>query len=297
MSEPDPSHPLRSEAPVPRWALGLMAAHRALERLHDQRASATLELLRSGLPASARAPFTDAIFASQPTYSPGGHRFSEALFDWERAALQHPAWPRSGRVLLGGAGGGRELSALSVLGYEVDAFEPSSLADDLARVAHGAPTACTALRGDYASLVRALTGGDGPLRSLAPPRAYDAVVLGWASFSHLLVPSAQRALLSALRRAWPSAPVLLSVHRLPSVASLPRAARAVRRVASTLGWPGAALPEAVDLLPFAGFVYRFSERELEELAGDAGYVATVQARPYLHGVLVPAPRGRSAERA
>ena len=231
MADLDPPRRLGPEASVPRWALGLMAAHRALDRLHDQRVSATLELLRSGLPASARGPFTDAIFARQPTYSPGGARFSEALFDWELAALQHPAWPRSGRVLLGGAGGGRELSALSALGYEVDAFEPSALADDLARVALASPTACTALRGDYEALVRALTEGDGPLRSLAPPKAYDAVALGWGSLSHLLDPSAHRALLRALRRAWPSAPVLLSVHRLPSEPSLPRAARVVRRVA------------------------------------------------------------------
>ncbi|MBK8691714.1 MAG: hypothetical protein IPN17_05260 [Deltaproteobacteria bacterium] len=288
MADLDPPRRLGPEASVPRWALGLMAAHRALDRLHDQRVSATLELLRSGLPASARGPFTDAIFARQPTYSPGGARFSEALFDWELAALQHPAWPRSGRVLLGGAGGGRELSALSALGYEVDAFEPSALADDLARVALASPTACTALRGDYEALVRALTEGDGPLRSLAPPKAYDAVALGWGSLSHLLDPSAHRALLRALRRAWPSAPVLLSVHRLPSEPSLPRAARVVRRVAAGLGWPGAELPDAVGFQPFAGFIYRFRERELEELAEGAGYVATIRTRPYLHGVLVPA---------
>ncbi|TAK23755.1 MAG: methyltransferase domain-containing protein [Myxococcaceae bacterium] len=288
MSDPDPTHRLAPGVSVPRWARAVLATHRALDRLHDQRASATLELLRSGLPASARGPFTDAVFARQPTYSPGGARFSEALFDWELAALQHPAWPRSGRVLLGGAGGGRELSALSALGYEVEAFEPSALADDLARVALSAPTACTALRGDYDALVRALTGGDGPLRPLAPPTRFDAVALGWGSLSHLLDPSEHRALLRALRRAWPSAPVLLSVHRLPSAPSLPRAARAVRRLAEGLGWPGAALSDAVDLQPFAGFIYRFSERELGELAEGAGYVATIRARPYLHGVLVPA---------
>ncbi len=287
MSDPDPPHRHASEAAVPRWACALMAAHRALDLLHHQRASATLELLRSGLPASARGPFTDAIFARQPTYSPGGARFSEALFDWELAALQHPAWPRSGRVLLGGAGGGRELSALSALGYEVDAFEPSALADDLARVASTASTACTALRGDYEALVRALNGGGGPLRPLGPPRRYDAVVLGWGSLSHLLDPAAHRALLGALRRAWPSAPVLLSVHGLPSGSSLPRAARAVRRMAAVLRWPGAELPDAVGFLPFAGFTYRFSERDLAELAEGAGYGATIRMRPYPHAVLVP----------
>lgn len=265
-----------------------MAAHRALDRWHDQRAAATLELLRSGLPAAARAPFTDTIFARQPTYAPGGARYADGLFDWERAALEHPAWPRAGRVLVGGAGGGRELAALAALGYEVVAFEPSALADDLARAALAAPTACAALRGDYAALVRALTEGDGPLRALAPPARYDAVVLGWGSLSHVLEPGAHRALLGALRRAWPAAPVLLSVHRLPESPALPLAARAVRRVSRGLRLPGAALPEAVSLLPFAGFVYRFTEAELRALAAGAGYDAATRMRPYAHAVLVPA---------
>ncbi len=280
------SVPPASPGDVPRWARSLLAAHRALDLLHAQRVAATFELLRSALPAAARGPFTDAIFARQPTYAPGGARFAEALFPWELAALQHPSWPRTGRILLGGAGGGRELAALSVLGYEVVAFEPSSLVDDLTRAARVAPTPCAALRGDYDALHRALTVGDGPLASVAPPARFDAVLLGWASLSHVLDPSAQRGLLRSLRRAFPEAPVLLSVHRHDGVAA-PLAARAVRRVARGLRWPGAALSDAVAVMPFAGFVYRFTEAELRALAADTGYDATVHLTPYAHAVLSP----------
>ena len=272
---------------VPRWASALLSAHRALELAHSQRVAATLEVLRVGVPASARAPITDAIFARQRTYAPGGQRFAEALHDWEQAALEHPAWPRAGRVLVGGAGGGRELAALADRGYEVSAFEPSGLADDLARAAAAAPTPCEALRGDYADLVRALTLGDGPLRPFGAPARFDAVVLGWASLSHVLEPAARRALLIALRRAHPAAPVLLSVHRRHDGPGLPAGVRAVRRLARALGWPGASLPEPVAFTPFTGFIYRFTEADLRALAAEAGYAATVRMTPYAHALLVP----------
>lgn len=286
MSESDrPRRP--GSSAVPRWASALMTTHRALEALHAQGAAATLELLRAGLPASARGAFTDAIYARQPTYAPRGARFGEALFDWERAALEHPAWPRAGRVLVGGAGGGRELAALADRGHEVVAFEPSALVDDLSRAARVAPTRCEALRGDYDALVQALTTGGGPLRSLAPPAAFDAVVLGWGSLTHVVEPPAQAALLSALRRAYPAAPVLLSVMQRFDGLAPPRAARVVRRVARGLGWPGASLPEAVAVTPLAGFVYRFTEAEIRALATAAGYGAAVRMKPYAHAVLVP----------
>jgi hypothetical protein len=285
MSESDPLRRPGSSA-VPRWASALMSMHRALEALHAQGAAATLELLRTGLPASARGPFTDAIYARQPTYAPGGARFGEGLFDWERAALEHPAWPRAGRVLLGGGGGGRELAALSDRGHEVVAFEPSALIDELSRAARAAPTRCEALRGDYDALVQALTTGGGPLRSLAPPATFDAVVLGWGSLTPVVEPPAQAALLSALRRAYPAAPVLLSVMQRLEGAP-PRAARVVRDVARGLGWPGASLPEAVAVTPLAGFIYRFTEAEIRALAAAAGYDAAVRMKPYAHAVLVP----------
>jgi SAM-dependent methyltransferase len=272
---------------VPRWASALLSAHRALELAHAQRVAATLEVLRMAVPAASRAPLTDAIFARQRTYAPGGQRFAEALHDWEQSALEHPAWPRAGRVLVGGAGGGRELAALAARGYEVSAFEPSGLADDLARAAAAAPTPCDALRGDYADLVRALTRGDGPLRPFGAPARFDAVVLGWASLSHVLDPADRRALLGALRRAHPAAPVLLSVHRRHEGPSPPAAVRAVRRVARALGWPGASLPEPVAFTPFTGFIYRFTEAELGALAGEAGYAASVRMTPYAHALLVP----------
>lgn len=199
---------------VPRWASALLSAHRALELAHSQRVAATLEVLRVGVPASARAPITDAIFARQRTYAPGGQRFAEALHDWEQAALEHPAWPRAGRVLVGGAGGGRELAALADRGYEVSAFEPSGLADDLARAAAAAPTPCEALRGDYADLVRALTLGDGPLRPFGAPARFDAVVLGWASLSHVLEPADRRALPRVARGVAARAGGLHALHGL-----------------------------------------------------------------------------------
>src|SRR5262245_833316 len=65
------------------------------------------------------------IYARRRTFAPGGSAFERGLFDWERAATGAPPFPASGRILLGGAGGGRELAELCRIGYDVVAFEPA----------------------------------------------------------------------------------------------------------------------------------------------------------------------------
>jgi len=57
-----------------------------------------------------------AIYTRSKTYFPGGATFAEGLFDWERAAITSSFFPPSGRILLGAAGGGRELAGLCKIG-------------------------------------------------------------------------------------------------------------------------------------------------------------------------------------
>ena len=83
------------------------------------------ELLLAGADAPTRDAVNALVFSAEDTYAPGGPTFTRGLFAWEREALAHPAFPRGGRLLLGGAGGGRELVALAAMGYTVDAFEPA----------------------------------------------------------------------------------------------------------------------------------------------------------------------------
>ncbi len=173
------------------------------------------EVLRDGIlfawvPPAARSQATTALYTTQATYLPGGPRFKAGLFDWERRALATPPFPRCGRVLLGGAGGGRELAGLCALNYAVVAFEPSpTLAAGAQRIAVEIPGA-QAYQASYDDLVRAVRYGEGSLAGAPLAGGFDAVVLGWGSFSHLTDPDERTALLHAVRDLAPTAPVLLS---------------------------------------------------------------------------------------
>src|SRR5262249_22445928 len=149
---------------------------------------------------------TAFVYADQRTYLPGGARFQGGLFGWERRALDAPVFPRSGRVLIGAAGAGRELCALVERGFSVVAFDPCAPFADAARKA--APRdGATVVQASYEDLVDAVEGRGGPLELLRAEPPFDAVVLGWGSFSHVMPASARLALLRALRVLAPRGPV------------------------------------------------------------------------------------------
>jgi hypothetical protein len=275
---------------IPPWARALLLADRAVHSSVRLAALVRTELLLAGLSADAREAVNAAVFSAEDTYAPGGPTFAHGLFAWERAAFATTPFPSSGRVLLGGAGGGRELAGLSALGYEVTAFEPApALAEALAAVAARHPGS-HAVCASYADLVRAARGDGGPLAAIvgAP---YDAVVLGWASLSHLTDPAARAALLAALPAIAPGAPVLLS-YLGPDDDG--RANGRVERIRSplrrglALGLGRDAPAPGVGFQPGAGFYQRFSAGEIEALAAGAGYTAVLHERePYPHAILAP----------
>src|SRR4051812_42942522 len=95
--------------PIPHWARALLLLDRAVHSTVRLAALARTELLLAGLSADEREAVNAAVFSAEDTYSPGGPTFAQGLFAWERAAVSGPPFPPAGRVLLGGAGGGREL--------------------------------------------------------------------------------------------------------------------------------------------------------------------------------------------
>jgi SAM-dependent methyltransferase len=275
---------------IPTWARALLLADRAVHSTVRLAALVRTELLLAGLSPGEREAVNATVFSAEDTYAPGGPTFSSGLFAWERAAVATAPFPRSGRVLLGGAGGGRELAELCALGYEVVAFEPApALAAALREVAAGLPRA-TALEGSYGDLVRASRGDGGPLGAVAGSR-FDAVVLGWASFSHLTDPAARSALLAALRSLAPSAPVLLSYLGPDddgrANGRVERLRAPVRRaLARAAGRAPAAAGEG--FIPSAGFYQRFTAAEVDGVAAAAGYeVAMHEREPYPHALLAP----------
>ena len=221
---------------------------------------------------------------------PGGHRFERGLFPWEKRALEAPLFPRKGHVLVGAAGAGRELVALLERGYSVTAFDPcAAFVEGASALCRDKPAAF--LLGSYGDLVDAAEGRGGPLASLLDAAPFDAVILGWGSLSHVLPAASRRALLHAVRRVAPRAPVLASFMVRHDTAASPdskgRVRDALRRVFGALGAPG---PSEVGdcFFPEGGFFSYLSPEEIPRVAFEAGYeVVFFEEGPYPHVLLAP----------
>lgn len=257
------------------------------------------EMVFAAVPERRRDRITQAIYAEQASYAPGGHYFQRGLFDWELKLVRSARFPRQGRVLVGGAGGGREAAALHDLGYEVLALEPNERLVALGQAALEGRPRLTLVRGSYADLIGATRrepdSGTGAHLAAALWRApFDAVILGWTSFSYLAGDAEREALLRALLTLAPGAPVVLSflsrqAEEPPSSATL-RLRLRLRRWAPRMGARWSRRP-GERFLPLGGFAFGLELAEVEQLARLAGYdVAHLSRDPEPHALLVPAPR-------
>jgi hypothetical protein len=109
----------------------------------------------------------------------------------------------------------------------------------------------------------------GTLRDGAP---YDAVICGWASFSHVLDRGARERAIQVLDELCPRGPLMVSFHAWrPSAVTVPPSAVEVgaswlgRRVGELRSLTGGDGDRDV-FLPNAGFIHRFSEEEIVGLA-------------------------------
>ena len=190
------------------------------------------------------------------------------LWDWESRwfAARLPAAPA--RVLVGGAGAGRESLPLGDLGYQVDGLEPApSLCASLAQALGPARLAVCA---SYEDLARAvLDGAGGPAAPLVGQR-YDAVILGWGSFTHVLVEDERRRTIQACARLT-DGPILASFWMRDQAAdadSSARAARLGRALGQRLG--RLRLGDGAPPGEKSAFGHAYERAEVEALARAAG---------------------------
>lgn len=280
---------------IPLWLRALDRVAGVAERLARLVAAVRDESAMAWVPPSDRARLTSLLFDRQRTYAPGGRTFSLGLFGWEDEMLA-PPFPRTGRILIGGAGGGREAMALIARGYEVVAFDQ---AREL--VLAGAPTVEAAggslLCASYDDVVRAAAGEPTPLGNVFET-PFDGVLLGWGSLS-LVVSDAERlSLLRALRALAPTAPVALSFDE-PVDPEIPgsrvaRARAAVRRLYTRLEAPGYS-GERMRYAAWAGILRESTLAEVGAIARAAGYEVAKQASAQGRMLVVPVrgPASRS----
>ena len=196
------------------------------------------------------------------------------LHDWERAAIERH-FPSGGRVVVTGAGGGREVLALLERGFDAVGCEPNGTL-----VAAGA------------ELMRRLGHGDRLRRcdrdAFPDGERADAVLVGWGSYMLIAGRERRVAFLRAARAAVPEgAPLLCSFFVRPPdaryFAILARTANIGRRMRRR------ALVEAGDTIA-ENFAHRFTREEIErELALGGFRMIAFERRPYGHAVAVAEP--------
>lgn len=237
-----------------------------------------------------RTRLTSALFDRQKTYLPGGNTFAQGLFYWECEMLVSP-FPQQGRLLVGGAGGGREATVLADRGYSVFAFDPSA---ELVRV--GAPL--LAERGvilvcaSYEDVVSVAAGAPSPLDP-AFTTPFDGVLLGWGSLSLVVSDADRLALMAALRKLNPRAPVVLSFDELvdPELPGslVARVREFMRRLYVRFGAVGYT-GEPMRYASWAGIIRMSSIEEVGSVARSAGYRVEKHGSAPGRILLVPADR-------
>ena len=219
------------------------------------------------LDASFYTTHADPVGDRALKYGDAAH-IRSGLNEWEISALR-TYFPPEGRLVITGAGAGREILGAFALGFEPVGFEPHPglrEAGNAVLVAEGYPDALRHCDRD---------------RFPSDVTSADGVVVGWTSYSH--IPGADRriAFLRDARQVLsPGSPVLLSFWMLPGKERYLRTVRAAARLGRWLT-RGEAVELGDVLSPL--FVHCFTEEQIRDECAAAGLtVEAFHAVPYPH---------------
>jgi hypothetical protein len=246
-----------------RSTLGLKAINgsRLIERIYSR-----LDALRSlaVLAFASEATldgFNAATYGAAERYDPNSEAYVSSLYPWEEQVIERHFPPPPARILVGGAGAGREPFALAERGYEIVAFEPvAPLAEAMAKRAAVTGAAVTTYRGGYRELPRLDPVGGSNAETLVP--GFDAAVMGWGSLSHLYTERDRVGALESMA-ALTNGPILVSF-----IATRPEGPTRASRVRNSLVSRSGRHP--ADRFSISmGFHHPVNEEEVRELAATA----------------------------
>jgi hypothetical protein len=197
-------------------------------------------------------------FDQSQYYASTEHNLS-GFFGWEKFVLER-FFQRGSRIVVAGAGGGREVLALRKAGFDAEGFECS-----LPLVRASEQIFERLGESKYLTLCE-------PDRVPEGPRIYDGLVVGWTVYTHIPTKARRVAFLQALsERALPGSPLLISYFARQSGASddvlVYRTARLWRFLLRGRREP----LEVGDRISYARFVRSFTSDEVEAELRDAGF--------------------------
>jgi SAM-dependent methyltransferase len=210
--------------------------------------------------------YNDLTYGATRVYDASTPVFRTRLFNWE-AELVDRVFPKPpSRILVGGAGGGREAFELVARGYEVTAFEPSEvLARSMAEKAKERAAPVDVLLGRYEDLPRLRDFASRQPVDLTARPHYAAALLGWSSFSHIRRREGRIATLQRFA-AVTDGPVIASFFLRPP-STRPRV-HPLARLSIARGWRS----EGDSFTPHIGYFHLSSADELAHEVADAGLV-------------------------
>ena len=206
--------------------------------------------------------FNSLAYSRDGTYYPQSSEFRSYLFPWEEKVVAE-YFPRvPARLIIGGAGGGREVLALARMGYDVVAFEPSAVLADMARRATKGSNV-RVYRGGYEDLPRMF-----PWREQEPDgtgnvdSTFDAAILGWGSYSHLRTEDQRIQTLSWFAR-HVQGPILLSFYQFAKSRKISTDRRRRLKI-----WPSLRVGNRFSV--YIGYTHDVSAAELRAVADRSG---------------------------
>jgi hypothetical protein len=201
---------------------------------------------------------TSEHFDQSRYYASTEHNLS-GLFEWEKSVLDR-FFRRGSRILVAGAGGGREVLALRQGGFDAEGFECSV---PLVRASEQIFDRLGESK--YIAFCE-------PDRVPLGPRIYDGLVVGWTVYTHIPRKARRVAFLQALRqRALADSPLLISFFER-HIGSGDEAL--VHRTAKLCEFflRGRKEPlELGDRISFSRFVHSFTSDEVESELRSAGF--------------------------
>jgi 2-polyprenyl-3-methyl-5-hydroxy-6-metoxy-1,4-benzoquinol methylase len=203
------------------------------------------------------AKTTQMHYSSAQIYQNDKHNLSGFL-DWEKKVMDS-YFKDCKNVLVGAAGGGREIIALSNCGIKVDAFE------------------CNPRLIDECRLLLDKVGIKARVVLAAPDNVpeefgvYDGLIVGWGGYMHIIGSDTRTRF---LKQCWehikPGGPILASFFIIHEnslqddcVIRMAKLIRALRMSKEAL--------ESGDSLNHAGFCHKFSEEEIQNEFEKAGF--------------------------